>query len=107
MITTVSETAVYEQQLVSVIRRLPPHFVSQVINFAKFLEFQLIGNRNDILTDETEEEIAENNARWDQMLATDESQQLLEKMADEALGKIHAGRAEPIVFTDNGQIRPA
>ncbi len=94
----------YEHRLISIIKRLPPHCVSQVINFAKFLEFEIIRNRNDILTDETEEEIAESNARWDALLATDESQRLLEKMADEALAEIQAGRTRPIAFTDDGRI---
>lgn len=106
MIATISQTTSYEQQLFSVIKRLPPHCVSQVIDFAKFLEFQLIGNKNDSLTDETEEEITEHDTRWDELLATDESQRLLEKMADEALADIHAGRARPIAFTDDGRICP-
>ncbi len=52
MIATISQTTSYEQQLLSVIKRLPPHCVSQVIDFAKFLEFQIIGNKNDSLTDQ-------------------------------------------------------
>lgn len=80
----------YEKQLIGIIRKLPPDRVSQVIDFAKFLESQLSGilNHNTGSQDKTEEEISEENERWDTLLATDESQQLLEKMADEAYAEI-------------------
>ena len=51
-------------------------------------------------------EISAENTRWDALLATDESQRLLEKMADEALAEIQAGHARPMVFTEDGEIAP-
>ena len=39
------------------------------------------------------------DARWEALLATDESQSLLEKMADEALAEVQAGRVRPMIFT--------
>lgn len=50
-----SQPIVYEQQLIRIIRRLPTDRISQVIDFAKFLEFQ-IKNVSDSLIhqDETE-----------------------------------------------------
>lgn len=47
---------------------------------------------------------AQESAQWDALLATDESQRLLEKMADTALADIQAGRARPMVFTVDGEI---
>ena len=44
------------------------------------------------------------DARWEALLARDDSQRLLERMADEALTQINAGQATPIVFTDEGEI---
>ena len=98
----------YEQKLVGIVRRLPPGRVSQVIDFAQFLEFQMTRTYDDDLLDrdESEEEIAAENARWDALLARDESQRLLEKMADEALADIQAGHARPMVFTEDGEIAP-
>lgn len=98
----------YEQKLIGIVRRLPPERVSEVIDFAQFLELQITKTYDDYLLDEDEsrEEIAIENAQWDALLATDESQRLLEKMADEALADIQAGRARPMVFTEDGEIAP-
>ena len=38
-----------------------------------------------------DQEYTEDDARWDALLATEESQRLLEKLADEALAEIEAG----------------
>jgi hypothetical protein len=93
---TLQPTA-YEQKLIRIVRRLPPERVTQVIDFAQFLESKLD-------EEESEEEIAAENARWDALLATEEAQRLLEKMADEALADMRAGRARPMVFTEDGEI---
>ena len=89
-------------------RRLPPERVSQVIDFAQFLEVQMARTHDDDLLDqeEGEEEITVEDARWDELLATDESQRVLEKMADEAVADIQAGRARQMVFMENGEIAP-
>jgi hypothetical protein len=102
------ESKAYEQKLVRVVRRLPLERVSQVIDFAQFLEFQTTGTSADGLLGEAEnkEEITVENAQWDALLATDKSQRLLEKMADAALADIQAGRARPMVFTVDGEIAP-
>jgi hypothetical protein len=102
---TVSKPAAIEQKLVEIIRRLPPERVSEVVDFAQFIEFQAA--RKGVPEEEvSEEEISAENARWDALLATDESQRLLEKMADEALAEMQAGRARPMVFTEEGEIAP-
>jgi hypothetical protein len=101
-------TEEYEQRLIGIVRRLPPERVSQVIDFARFLEIQMTKTYDDYLLDEdeSEKEIAIENTRWDTLLATDEFQCLLEKMADKALADIQAGRARPMVFTEDGEIAP-
>ncbi len=103
---TVSKHVKYEQKLIGIIRRLPPERVSQVIDFAQFLEFQITKTYEEIIDDVNEEEIVAENTQWDALLATDKSQRLLEKMADEALVEIQAGKARPMVFTEDGEIAP-
>lgn len=95
-----------EQRLITIVRKLPPDRVSQLIDFAQFLEIQLKKSTDQSLPDnpETEACIPTENDKWDTLLATDEAQQLLEKMADEAFHEIRAGRAKPMLFTENGQL---
>jgi hypothetical protein len=84
-----------EEKLIRIVRRLPPERVTQVIDFAEFLEFQT-----------GEFESNENDAHWDALLASGSSQQFLEKLADEALAEIEGGQATQIVFTSDGEIAP-
>lgn len=92
-----------EEQLIRIVRKLPPDRIAQVIDFAQFLEFQATGEVDD--ADLEEESVAE-TTRWDTLLATEESQRLLEHMADEAWAEIQAGLATPIEFSNNGEIGP-
>ena len=89
-----------EQALIQTVRRLPPDRASEVLDFALFLEVQ------ESRADKGEPEYTEDDARWDALLATEESQRLLEKLADEALAEIEAGKARPMVFTEDGEIAP-
>jgi len=102
------QPTVYEQKLIRIVRRLPPERVTQVIDFAQFLESRITATSTaDLLAEEeSEAEIAADNARWDALLATEEAQRLLEKMADEALADMRAGRARPMIFTEDGEIAP-
>ena len=94
------QTEEYEKVLLQIVRRLPPERVSEVLDFAQFLELQTTkaGRRDEGYTEE--------DARWDTLLATEESQRLLEKMAKEALSEIEAGQARPMVFSEDGEIAP-
>ncbi|MBI4769120.1 MAG: hypothetical protein HY784_01575 [Chloroflexi bacterium] len=104
---TIAEPVTYEQKLISIIRRLPPERVSEVIDFAHFLEFQTTSTYESVPDgDRSQEEILTENARWDALLATDESQHMLEKMADEVLAEIQAGHARPFVFIEDEEIAP-
>jgi hypothetical protein len=97
---TTAQAEKYERALIQIVRRLPPERASEVLDFAQFLEFQAAR------TGEGDEAYAEDDARWDALLATAESQRLLEKMADEALSEIEAGQARPMVFAEDGEIVP-
>jgi len=68
-----------------------------------------MGTNDDLLSrdeDESAEEITAEDERWDALLATDESQRMLEEMADEAWTEIQSGRARPMIFAEDGEIIP-
>lgn len=94
----------YEQILINIARILPPNRVEQLIDFARFLEAQILSEK--LIQEEDITEIEADNARWDALLATDEGQALLEKLADEALAEHRAGKTKPMAFNDEGRIAP-
>ena len=94
----------YEQTLVEIVRSLPHNRVVQLVDFARFLEAQLLSD--ELAKEEDVAEIEADNARWDALLATDESQALLEKLAGEALAEHRAGNTKPLAFNSEGQIVP-
>jgi hypothetical protein len=97
---TTAEAEKTERALIQIVRRLPPERASEVLDFAQFLEFRATK------AGEGDEAYTEDDVRWDALFATEESQRLLEKMADEALAEIEAGQARPMVFTEDGEIAP-
>lgn len=94
----------YESVLVAIVRTLPPHRAEQLVDFARFLEAQRL--TEELAQTESIEEIDADNAHWDELLATDASQTLLEKLAGEALAEHRAGKTRPMTFTKDGRIRP-
>ena len=56
------------------------------------------------LEEEDIDEIKQDNAQWDTLFERDEAQDLLDKLADEALIEHKAGRSKPLVFTDDGRM---
>ncbi len=53
---TVSKHVEYEQKLIGIIRRLPLERVSQVIDFAQFLESQITKVHEEIIDENVNEE---------------------------------------------------
>ena len=94
----------YERTLIKIVRVLPPKRVEQLVDFARFLEAQLLSE--ELIQEEDMAEVEADNARWDALLATDEAQALLEKLAEEALAEHRAGNTKPIAFSDEGRIVP-
>ncbi len=86
----------YEQALIDIVRVLPPNRAEQLVEFARFLEGQILADA--MFGEETAEEVEADNARWDALLDSDESQALLEKMASEALAAHRAGLTKPIMI---------
>lgn len=98
-----------ERKISAIVHSLPPERKAQVLAFARFLAFETFQTRNlDFLEEEADFEDAytESDARWDELLASEEGQLALEKLADEALAEIRAGKASPIIFSENGELAP-
>jgi hypothetical protein len=94
----------YERVLINIVRALPPNRVAQLVDFARFLEAQILSE--ELIQGEDVAEVEADNARWDALLATDEAQDLLEKLADEALAEHRAGKTRSMAFNDEGRIVP-
>jgi hypothetical protein len=94
----------YERILINIMRVLPPNRVEQLVDFARFLEAQILSEA--LIQEEDIAEIEADNARWDALLETDEAQALLENLADEALAEHRAGKTKPMAFSDEGRIVP-
>lgn len=94
----------YERILINIVRVLPPNRAEQLVDFARFLEAQIL--TEELIQEEDIAEIETDNERWDALLATDEAQVLLEKLADEALEEHRAGKTKPKAFNDEGRIVP-
>ena len=94
----------YEQTLNQIVRFLPPNRAKQLVEFARFLEAQILSEA--LIQEEDLSEIEADNERWDALLDTNEAQFLLEKLADEALAEHKAGKTKPMVVDNRGQIVP-
>lgn len=94
----------YEQTLIDIVRTLPPSRAEQLVDFARFLEGQILAE--EVFGEETEAEIEADNAQWDALLESDEGQALLEKLAGEALAEHRAGRTKLLSFDDEGRLIP-
>jgi hypothetical protein len=102
-VQTVSEASSYEQALFSIIRTLPVERVLQILEFARYIQTQTLEDFA-LMEEETTEEIAADEARWDAQFA--ETQDGLKKMADVVRAEIKAGQASSMIFIKDGRIAP-
>jgi len=93
----------HEQILINIMRMLPPERSAQLVDFAHFLEAQTL--LEELAVAESRAEIEAEIAKWDALLASEEAQELLDKLADEALEEHKAGQTRPMRFTE-GRIAP-
>ncbi len=105
---TSAQLSEHEQRLVQIVRTLPAQRTAQLMSFAESLlsHRRKLSDQDGSEPIESESEIAAEEARWGALMATAESQRLLEKMADEALAEIQEGHATPIAFAETGKIVP-
>ena len=95
-----------EFQIMTIAQSLPPQGKSQVLAFARFLASETLWTTDLDLLEKLgiEDVYTEAEARWDELLASEEGQLALDKLADEALAEIRAGNAKSIIFTEDGEI---
>ncbi len=85
-----------EQTLIKIIRALPPLKAEELLDFARFLEAQILTER--LIQEEDAAEIEADNERWDALLATNEAQTLLERLTEEALSEHRLAKTKPILL---------
>lgn len=98
-----------EREIATIVRRLPPERSAQVLAFARFIAYETFKpNELQFLEDEEifEDEGTENDVRWEAIFASEAGQTVLDKLADEALADIRAGKAKPMVFNVDSEIVP-
>jgi len=93
-----------ERTLIKIARVLPSKRVEQLLDFARFLEAQILSE--DLIKEECPMEIAADNEQWEALMATDKAQTLLNQMASEALYEHRAGKTKTIGF-NHGRIVPS
>ena len=81
----------YERTLLRIVEALPPERVAQIVDFARFLQSQTLADKDELIEDETEEEILADEAKWDALFAKPEAQRLMVEMAREAMAEEEAG----------------
>lgn len=99
-----TQTQSLEQTLLNIVRTLPPERVSELVDFARFLQALVIRARQDLEAERVEE--GEGDKKWDELLARAESQELLFEMAREARADYYAGRTTEIDITADGRLAP-
>lgn len=93
-----------ERQIMSILHNLPPERRSQILTFARFVAFETFQTTDLDFLEESRDTEIEANAFWDELLASEAGQNVLDKLADEALAEIRAGNAKSMVFTEDGKI---
>ena len=101
--TTIQSSA-YEQTLIGIVRTLPIERVLQILDYARYIQSQVMEDFSLLDRDETEEDILADEARWDAQFAA--TQEGLKKMADKVRAEIGAGRTMAMVFTPEGRLAP-
>lgn len=98
---TVALTA-SEETLLHIVRKLPPERVSEVIDFAQFIEWQTTTRRKTDTSskDDTQARI-DDDEEWDRLFASPEAQRVMLEMAREALAEAEAGLTVEMAFDED------
>ena len=97
-----------EQTVIRIMRKLSPERVSELIDFARFLEFQATERYQDWVKTEAvrDDQAGAADQRWEELFAQPEAKRLMQQMAREAREEYRAGRTTEIVETDDGRLAP-
>ena len=101
---TDSQSSGYEQTVISIMRRLPPGCVVQLVSFAHFLELQTSQRYKEWLEEEGTEA---GDEKWDRLFAEPEAMCVMREMAREARKEYRAGRTTDIGIAEDGRLAPA
>jgi hypothetical protein len=96
--------SIYEQQLIEIVRTLPPSSAEEVLDFALFIQAKLTLDDqpvNDV--DESSEAVLADEARWDEQFAA--SGEKLRAVARKARDNFYAGKTTAMTAI-NGELAP-
>lgn len=93
------QTSTPEQTVIHIMHKLPPESVSDLLDYARFLEFRAAEPCQDWMEAEGEQDDQARAAeqRWDALFAQPAARQLMRQMAQEARAEYRAGRTTEIV----------
>jgi len=104
MKTETVRTLVYEKTIISIMRDLSTDRVSQLVDFAKFLQNQSTVNK---LDEKAKEKIRTGEEKWNKLFADPEAKQMMREMANEAIEDYRTGKTTEIAITEDGKLEPA
>lgn len=94
----------YEQQLIEIVRTLPPSGAEEVLDFALFIQAKFAqGDQRDIHVGESPEQLLADEARWDEQFAA--SGEKLRALARKARDNFYAGKTTAMDVI-NGELAP-
>jgi hypothetical protein len=93
-----------EQTVIQIMRQLPPERVSELVDFARFLEYRAAEGVDAYRT--ATDEAGDADQRWDELLARPEAKEVMRQMAREAREDFYAGRTTEIVDAEDGRLAP-
>lgn len=96
METQQDQTSVYENTIVNIINKLPADKISELIDFAKFLESQYLQKKH-----------IEPEEKWNNLLTEPKAKRVMREMAQEALNDYYAGKTTNIAVTKDERLVPA
>ena len=107
MRTQIDIQSIDEEKLLRIMRTLPPDRVSQLVDFARFLQSSGTRHYDALMSDEdVENDICDSEEKWDQLLESPQGHQTLLKMARKARKDFLAGRTTDIIITEDGRLAP-
>ena len=91
------------EELLDIVRNLPVSHVGEVLDFARFLEWR--SQRQQMASEVDIENVSDaENEIWDALFASEQSQQLLSRLAAQALAEDEAGETSDLLLDADGNL---
>ena len=94
IIDTMSTSVVTRELIFEILKALPANKLSSAYDYLRFLQQQ--AGADDWPLDATPDEMAQDDAEWDALFKTEQSQNFLNRMAADARAEYAAGQTEPL-----------